>query len=319
MNDQVTYKDRKGWLTTFGIYQVLAGLIFALIAAFSFLSTNKITVPRIWIIAGGLMMTAIAIQRVVLGIGSIQARRWARALVLIFSWVELVTGTLMTLGSFFMTQPALAPDSNLSPQDMWMIRLFTNIFRILISVVIPLIFILFYGSNNVKKTCESRNPASSWTDRCPLPVLGLSIFKFIGGVSLLSFIPLGFGYPFFFTVLIGMPANLIWLVSSGLMIYAATLLYKLDIKGWLIAIILYVFGFINMVCLLLSKGFTYYFNNFINEPYLQGIMQKTLIPNKNIWSIYSLAIMVGLILYLIFIRKYFHFDNRYPKDSTGNS
>jgi len=318
MNAQVTYKDRKGWLIAFGVYQVLAGLIFALSAGFLFLSDNKITMPRIWIIAGGLMMTAIAIQRVMLGIGSIQARRWARALVLIFSCVELVTGTLTILVLFFMTQPALAPDSNLSQQDIGMIRLFSNSFRILISVVIPLIFILFYGSNNVKKTCESRNPASSWTDRCPLPVLGLSIYKFIGGVALLGFIPFGFGYPFFFMVLGGMPAKLIWLVSSGLMIYAAILLYKLDIKGWLIAMILYVFYFINMVCFLLSKGFAYYFN-FINEPYLQGIMQKTIIPNKNILSIHCLAIMVGVILYLIFIRKYFHFDNLKQKASTGNS
>jgi len=308
MNDQMTYKDRKGWLIVFGIYEVLAGLSLALIAFFSFLISNKLPIPKLWITTTGIMMTVLAIQRVILGIGSIQAKRWARALVLIFSWVSLVTGSLSIIFSFFITQPAPPYSPSLNPQIMGMIRLISKGFEVFISVVVPLVFVLFYGSEDVKKTCESRNPNPSWTDRCPLIVLGLSIYKCIGALAFMGFIPFGFGYPFFFTVIEGIPGSIIWIAHSILMIYAAVLLYGLHLKGWFLAFGIHLFGFINMGCYLISKGFADYFSR-IKDPYFQEISQKMIIPNQALWSIYSVAVIVGVILYLLYVRRYFNFKN----------
>ena len=43
-------------------------------------------------------------------------------------------------------------------------------------ILLPGIWVFFYMSPHVKATCETRDPAPSWTDRCPLPVLGLSLW-----------------------------------------------------------------------------------------------------------------------------------------------
>ena len=56
----------------------------------------------------------------------------------------------------------------------------------------------FYNSRHVKATCERRDPATRWTDACPLPVLGFCLWLLLG-VPMLLIMPLaGHGVmPFF--------------------------------------------------------------------------------------------------------------------------
>ena len=64
-------------------------------------------------------------------------------------------------------------------------------------VIIPGVLVMFYGSKHVKATCELWDPQIRWTDKCPLPVLALSL---VAGLSA-AWMPLagfyGWIVPFF--------------------------------------------------------------------------------------------------------------------------
>jgi len=93
-------------------------------------------------------------------------------------------------------------------------------------VIVPAIWIFFYGSRHVKATCEARDPVIRWTDACPLPVLGLCLWYCFRANDAGHAIA-GHGVmPFFGMFLTGLPGTLfVW--SRALWAYAAWLLYQL--------------------------------------------------------------------------------------------
>jgi hypothetical protein len=93
------FKDRRAGLVIFGILTALMGGLFGLFASLIFFGqavsartgapqSARAIVPAIMIYG------VVAVVLVWLGVGSIMAKRWARALLLIFSWSGLITGVL---------------------------------------------------------------------------------------------------------------------------------------------------------------------------------------------------------------------------------
>ena len=98
-----SYRDRSTGLTIFGIIQILLGGFCALmcpLALFGLMMSRKISgisTPmgsQFLAIAWYVGLAAIFIA---LGIGSIQARRWAQALSLILSYIWLISGSLIVV------------------------------------------------------------------------------------------------------------------------------------------------------------------------------------------------------------------------------
>jgi len=88
------FKDRKGWLIAFGIIQILMGsfflLVIPLVLVGMFASSmsgraNAMPVNSHMIALAVFFYLLLAAWFISMGIGSIKARRWARALVLISS------------------------------------------------------------------------------------------------------------------------------------------------------------------------------------------------------------------------------------------
>ena len=106
------YKDRKVGLLLFGILQLLIGFGCAMTVPLMVLGTivgatvdpSAQTSIRM-MIPGLLFYVAIAVGFIWLGIGSILARRWARTIILVCSWIALVCGT-----SGLLVWLLLAPD-----------------------------------------------------------------------------------------------------------------------------------------------------------------------------------------------------------------
>ena len=97
-------------------------------------------------------------------------------------------------------------------------------------VLVPGAMVLLYRSKHVKATCEARDPKTRWTDRCPLPVLGLSTWLFLGGVCMLLMPTFYHGVAAFFGILIsGLPGAVFYLVIAALFLYLAWTIYKLDV------------------------------------------------------------------------------------------
>jgi hypothetical protein len=157
----------------------------------------------------------------------------------------------------------------------------------------------------VKATCETRDPVTRWTDACPLPVLGFCSWVAVSVPTMLVMPLAGHGVmPFFGIFLTGMPGTLLCLAIAILWSYAAWSLYKLELRGWwLILIVLCVF----MVSALLTfaRHDLVEIYRLMNYPEAQiEQMQKSglLVGNRMMWLMaFSGLPFLG---YLLYIKKF---------------
>ena len=306
----VGYKNRSTGLIVFGILTILLGCVCALLIPlmiFSQVMAAKTTgaLPISAILPGIFLYGILAVALVWLGIGSIKARRWARALLLIFSWNWLITGIVMTVAMVFVFSRILLTDSTGTTRRA-IVPLFMMAVVAIILVVLPSIWTFFYGSRHVKATCEARDPMMRWTDACPLPVLTCSLWL-IFCVPMMLITPLT-GHavmPFFGTFLAGIPGAMLYLAGAAVLIYGAWALYKLNRAGWWLIFI--------VLCAFFVSNILTYARHDVTELYrLMGYpeAQIKLIQNSGFFTGYrmmwvSLFSTLPLMGYLIFIERFF--------------
>ena len=216
------FKNRKISLTVFGVLTLIGGLLLGLltIQSGSVLAGVILTVVLIW-----------------LGIGSIMTRRWARALLLITAWIMLTYGIfLVPFGVSVLIPLIVRLMCNPLPSAAQILTMqFTlGLAASVIFVLIPAVWVFFYGSKHVKATCEACDPIERWTDRCPLPVIAVSLYvAIIGAWSLIGgMLNLPEVTPFFGTFLSGALDNRFCNVQGVVLIYGAWAMYELDLRGW---------------------------------------------------------------------------------------
>lgn len=315
------YKDRSTGLVIFGILTVLLGciaglfvplILFGQMAAAKDLnasSGNFITILLPAFTYGVLSVTMIC-----LGIGSIMARRWARALLLIFSWCSLAMGIFMMAIIPFVMSKTLAnlpPDAQtgqpIMPQGVITGMIVGMcIFLGLFFVLLPAVWAYFYNSRHVKATCEARDPKVRWTDACPLPVLAISLWSWLA-VPMMLLMPVT-GHcvmPFFGVFLTGLPASLLCLLFASIWGTMAWWLYRLDVRGWWLT-------FIAMGVFMASALITFAHHDIIEMYQLMGYPQAMidqirmngfLTDNRFGWMTALSALPI--LVYLLFIKKYF--------------
>jgi hypothetical protein len=314
------YQDRSVGLIIFGILTILlgglTGLMILLMLAGQAMSagTTSAPVPLSAILPFMSIYGVLAVALVWLGIGSIMARRWARALLLIFSWSWLGLGlfAVVMMAIFIPKMMANMSSSGTTGQpamtSSMIVGMMIGMFLVygVLFVVLPAVWTFFYNSRHVKATCETRDPATRWTDACPLPVLGLCLWLLFS-VPMMLVMPLT-GHcvmPFFGMFLTGLPGALFCLAIAALWSYAAWLLYKLDVRGWWLILI--------AMCVGMMSGLMTFAHHDMLEMYrLMGYpgaqmeqMQKTglLVGNRARWLMsFSVLPFLG---YLLFIRKFF--------------
>lgn len=315
------YKDRSIGLIIFGILTILLGCLAGLFVLFMLFGvavaadkTAPVPVNFSGILPAMSFYGVLAAALVWLGIGSIMARRWARALLLIFSWSWLGIGILMLIVMSFVLPTVMRsmqtnrPDSQaeMPPGAMAVAMVFMFLFLGFFFVLLPAVWTFFYRSRHVKATCEARDPVARWTDACPLPVLGLSLWLVISVPMMLLMALLGHVVmPFFGVFLSGLTGAAFCLALATLWSYAAWLIYRLKPQGWwLILIALLVF---------MASGLATFARHDILEMYqLMGYPREQIDQIKNfgllegksmIWiMVFS---MLPILAYLLFIKKYF--------------
>ncbi|MEY2584483.1 MAG: hypothetical protein QOD80_509 [Verrucomicrobiota bacterium] len=314
------YRDRRTGLIIFGILTALLGglllLFVPLMAAALFASAGKTAVapnPQA-VIPGMIVCGVLAVVFIWLGIGSMLCRRWARALLLVFSWTWLVMGVVALIYlAILLPQIASAidaaqpPGQKPIPQGMKTAIMLTQaIFAFVVYVLIPGVLVLFYRSKHVKATCEARDPVVRWTDRCPLPVLAVTLWAAVGAVAMLAF---PFFYkgivPFFGVFLSGITGSAVCVAIALLWGYAARAAYRLELAGWWIMLV----GTI----LFAVSGFVTYMRHDLMEVYrLMGYPEAQIAQLQQLnvfhgpmlaWS--TLAFAMPLVVYLLFIRRFF--------------
>src|SRR5260370_3417752 len=200
-----------------------------------------------------------AVMFVWLGVGSIKARRGGRAFLLVLGGSGLVMGTLglaflltMVPRMMAQTQAAQAAHQKEMPHGVEIIVIVV-IAAVIVGtyIILPGIWVLFYGRKYVKRTCELHDPKPRWTDRCPFPALGLSLWLCFGALAMLI-VPFAFRrvFPLFCIVLVGWLGGILSIVFAAVWLYAAWALYRLDRRGWWVFLVA-------MVILSISTLITY--------------------------------------------------------------
>ncbi|MGD0015914.1 MAG: hypothetical protein ABSC38_00095 [Verrucomicrobiia bacterium] len=310
------FKDRRGGLICFGIIMIVIGCVCALFVPLMFLGqmmSTKATggAPNYSMMApAALIYALLAVAFVWLGIGSIMARRWARALLLILAWIWLVTGIFMIgfmaffLPSVFANQPS--GGHQLPETTLVVVMIVALGFISVIFLVLPGMLVLFYRSPHVKATCEARDPVVRWTDACPLPVLALSLLL---GFSAVSMLPMLVVYhsvmPFFGRLLTGAPGTLLILVMIALWGYCAWAAYRLKSAGWWIILIgvgvmmassLITFARVDPIEMYRLMGYP--------EQQIAQIEQYSFFKGGNLFLL-MLICPLPLFGYLLWVKKYF--------------
>jgi hypothetical protein len=315
-----SYQNRSTGLTIFGILTIMMGCLAALLIPLMLLgqvmATKNTGSPAsfLTLLPVILVYGLLAVALVWLGIGSIQARRWARALLLIFSWSWLAVGLLTILSTAVFMPKMMANlsatgasgSSALPPSALAVVMLFMFVFYGVLFVILPAIWIFFYHSRHVKATCEARDPVACWTDACPLPVLALCLWLLFG-VPMLLIMPLTghVGMPFFGLLLTGLPGTLLCLATAALWIFAAWRMYQLDVRGWWLI-------FAVMMVFLVSVMLTFAHHDMLEMYQLMGypeaqieLMKKSGLLEGNRMNRLMSFSAVPLLGYLLFIKKYF--------------
>ena len=314
-----SFKDRSTGLTLFGVASVLLGGLCALLVPTMLFGqimvarTNGLPVNYQAIIPGAVIYGLMAVVMVWLGIGSMMARRWARTLLLIFagSWMAMGLLSLIMMAMLpqlmeGIQQAQPAGQAALPSRALAVIMTIMMLVMGVIFIVLPGIWTLFYRSPHVKATCEARDPVERWTDRCPGPVLTISLWLALG-VPMMLTMPVAYHgvAPFFGVFLTGLPGTLVYFLFAGTWAYAAWAVFRLDPKGWWVTLISFtLFG--------ASAVLTYAKHDLMEMYALMGFpeaqieqirhfgafTQRTLI----VWSLLFEALLVGSLLY---VWKYF--------------
>jgi len=324
------YKDRRTGLIAFGIIEIILGVLFAII----FISTTLITLFMPFsqqnsstamnsnvMIAGTLFYVALSVAFIWLGIGSIKAKRWARTLWLIGSWVGLIGGIM---GMVWMAIVMFNMGSISNPEvPKLMITIITCIslgFMFIFYVVIPASLIFFYSSKHTKATCEHRDPNIRWTDKCPTPVLALSLMCWYGAVTVFFVGFTGWTVPFFGQILSGTSGAIAVIISSAILVYTAWTSYRLKIVAWWTTLIMILFWGTNAVTFSIVDLMEFYEKMNYTGQQLDAMEQLNL-PAKPLMVSACIVGIVVSIAFIIFIKKYFTSETRqkYISNETDGS
>ena len=316
------YKNRSTGLLVFGIIQILLGALCLLmlpLMALAMVMSKYVPDSGGASLQAGSMLVSLAFYLllaawfIVMGIGSIRARRWARALVLVVSWFWLFVG-VASLAFMLLLLPNLlrmirAESGQTAPGIFEVVFTVTMLGMLLVMyILIPGAFVLFYRSPHVRATCEARDPKVRWTDRCPLPVLGLSLALGFWALGMLSMGLYNWVLPFFGLLLSGWAGAAVVLASALLLGWIAWGAYRLQPSAWWGALLFVLLWATSLAATFSRVNFLEFYTRMKMPMEQIRLMQQydilnnaMMLPAMLIWFVFGLG-------YLLYIRYHASVD-----------
>jgi len=307
------FKDRRVGLILVGILQILLGAFCAMLIPLMALSValgqaGGVAMDARTMIPAILQYALMAVVGIWLGIGSILARRWARALTLVLAWIWLVCGVLGLL--FFLAiaggmYEQMAQEGKLPPQAIVVMQIVTGGMLGCVYLFLPGIFILFYRSRHVRATCEFKDPQVRWTDKCPLPVLAVSLLLGFGAFSTIGVLAYGAVVPWFGTLLSGVGGLGVMVANTLLLGVLAWGTYKLKRWAWLGTMALIaVWGVSAVVTFSRVSLLEMYEKMNFPEAQLEVMQKYGMFEKMNLPLLMGISLAAYLV-YLIYVGRYF--------------
>jgi hypothetical protein len=304
------YRDRKAGFVLFGVAEIVIGIFFALgipLMLFARMAAHRspdAPPPPIFSVLTVYAVAAIAF--VWLGIGSILARRWARAVLLSLSGVALCGGVLGCVFLAFMLPRMFDALANsgpraLPPGALLVAKIATAGAMVVFYILIPGSIFLFYRSPHVKRTCEVHDPVERWTDRCPLPVLALCLLMAFGGIIALGLLGSFHGFPLFGMFVSGGAGTLLVILVAGLAFWLARGLYRLQVGAWWATLVV-------MLLSAASNTVTFWGPNLGDTYARMGIDRRAAALVGQMSGAFHWLLplaMVPWVVWLLYVRRYF--------------
>ena len=99
-------------------------------------------------------------------------------------------------------------------------------------LLLPAAFLVFYQRASVRATCQRRDPRACWTDRCPMPVLAVSLTLALSGAWMLCAVVSQPVLPLFGQLLAGPAVPALMLLMALIAIWLAWASYRLKMVAW---------------------------------------------------------------------------------------
>jgi len=218
--EQGPFKDRSAALVAVGALLIGMGLLCLLsvsLLGFVLMATHGEEIggmKMMWSMLVVYLLGGVAF--IVLGVGAIRARRWARKITLAIAWAWLFAGISGFLMMLVMWRGLW---SSMHEEGLpFAVGVVIGLFFSVLYIAIPLLLILFFGSRPVQATCAHRDPRVRWTDRVPTAVLVLCIFLAQLLFSTSMTWSSDFMFPFFGSFLRGPAGFLAMLLSTVLVL-----------------------------------------------------------------------------------------------------
>ena len=249
-------------LMVFGIFQILLGCLCGLMGMMVVAVTILGPMARPpqgeamdakMMIPGIVFYFLLAVALVWLGIGSIRARRWAWTLTVVLSWMWLIMGVVSFIAFVFLAGPMMAASveqqgqAKLPAEALMMMRIVSGAIMFCIYVLLPAVFLIFYQRASVWAYCQQCDTRTRWTDRCPMPVLAISILMAFTVVTMLWMPLFGCVMPLCGYFVSGVVGTVVIVLIALVMVYLAWGTYRLQIAAWWGTLLLMIAGTVNMV------------------------------------------------------------------------
>ena len=314
------FRDQSTGLTLFGVFQLLLGG-FCGLAAFMMLAMA--TIPQRGVPGGtpmGLrqaipmagLYVVMAVAGVLLGIGSIRARRWAWALTLVLSWMWLIVG-ICALLCWLIWAPylyaSMQQQMKMPPQALLVMQIVMGGMLGCMYILLPGVFLLFYQRSAVRATCRWRDPQTRWTDRCPLPVLAVSLALAYSALQMpFSLAAYGGVIPLFGRFVTGIAASALLLFLCVVSACLAWGMYRLKMVAWWGSVVLCIVGSASATMTFAQPNALKTMYEKMDLPPAQlEMINKMGIPDRlsggMVWLMPISALLV--LGYLVWVRRYF--------------
>ena len=245
------HKNRRAWLIFYGVVEILIACVCLLMVLGTLLVTQPTVAgspvsPTALKVLNTVLYGGIAVVFLVIGVGSIRCRNWARLAMIGVSSLWLTTGLISAVFSFVLF-PVIRQQSKLPPElEGTVIAVMAAVMGIGF-LLMPPVFLIFYSLKSVKATCQAGTvPSTGSSSPGSVPVIALAILEGLGGLVIVSFVWVRVTVVFG-VVLHGLPAFLLLLAHTIASGFTVWLILRRRFAGWMLALVKTIFWTVSTV------------------------------------------------------------------------
>lgn len=282
------WRDRSTTVSFIGLGTIGLGVLVAGLAVMMFF------MPFPGLAMAGILYMAASAVLLVIGIGLMRVRKWARALMLILCWFWLLSGSMATV------LMAVILGSSKIPAVI-LVGILSATFYAVFLILLPGILIWILRSDDVRLTCEAHDPVVRWTDGRPLAVTGVALYMILFGLYALV-LPFGPEAPQFGVYLTGPLKYAVPLALAAAWIASGAGFLRMKPWAWWATLLVTILGGVSALLTAIRIPLDeLYRRSGLTEVQIEQAKQFGM-KNVMFWGLAGTLVMLGL---LIWLRRHF--------------